>query len=115
VTYEDKKWTKKYHNPNPKKKYFGGEVVIQMKDGSKIKSKLSVASAHPSGNKPFKREDYIYKFKTLTKNIIEEKESERFLNDIQGLRELGKSELHKLNIEVKSNLKSNINFKKTIF
>ena len=39
VTYEDKKWTKKYHDPNPAKKCFGGEVVIQMKDGSKIKSK----------------------------------------------------------------------------
>jgi len=115
VTYEDKKWTKKYHDPNPEKKCFGGEVVIQMKDGSKIKSKLGVANAHPSGNKPFKREDYIYKFKTLTQNIIEEKESERFLNDIQSLRELSKSELHKLNIEVKSDLKNYSTSKKTIF
>ena len=105
-TYEDKKWTKKYHDPNPKvKKCFGGEVVIQMKDGSKIKSKLGVADAHPNGNKPFKREDYINKFKTLTENIIDNKESERFLNDVQSLRELGKSELYKLNIEVKSDLK----------
>ena len=115
VTYEDKKWTKKYHDPNPDKKCFGGDVVIQMKDGSKIKSKLGVANAHPNGNKPFKREDYIYKFKTLTKNIIEEKESERFLNDIRSLREIGKSELHKLNIEVKSDLKNYSTSKKTIF
>jgi len=114
-THEDKKWTKKYHDPNPKKKSFGGEVVIQMKDGSKIKTKLGVANAHPSGNKPFKREDYIYKFKTLTKNIIDQKESERFLNNVQSLRELGKSELHKLNIEVKSNLKNYSTSKKTIF
>ena len=115
VTYEDKKWTKKYHNPNPAKKCFGGEVVIEMKDGSKIKSKLEVADAHPNGKRPFKREDYIRKFKTLTENIIDYKESENFLNNVQSLRELGKSELHKLNIEVKSNLKNIPIPKKTIF
>ena len=115
VTYEDKKWTKKYHDPNPAKKSFGGEVIIQMKDGSRIKSKLNVADAHPNGNRPFKRIDYINKFKTLTENIIDHKESERFLNDVQSLRELGKSELHKLNIEVKSNLKNTSSENKTIF
>jgi 2-methylcitrate dehydratase len=115
TTYEDKKWTKRYHNSNPAKKCFGGEVIIQMNDGSKIKSKLGVADAHPSGNKPFKREDYIHKFKTLTKNIIDQKESEIFLNNAQSLKELGKSELYKLNIEVKSDLKKYSTFKKTIF
>ena len=115
VTYEDKKWTKKYHDPNPVKKCFGAEVVIQMQDGSKIKSKLGVADAHPNGNKPFKREDYINKFKILTENIIDHKECERFLNDVQSLRELGKSELYKLNIEVKSDLKNISTTKKTIF
>jgi 2-methylcitrate dehydratase len=115
ITYEDKKWTKKYHDPNPKKKCFGAEVEIQMKDGSKIKSKIEVADAHPSGNRPFKREDYIHKFKTLTENIIDQKESENFLNNVQSLRELGKSELYKLNIEVKSDLKKNSTYKKTIF
>jgi len=114
-TYEDKKWTKMYHNPNPKKKCFGGEVVIEMKDGTKTKNKLSVADAHPNGNRPFKRKDYINKFKILTKNIIDQKESERFLNDVQNLRKLGKSELYKLNIEVKSDLKNQSTDKKTIF
>jgi 2-methylcitrate dehydratase len=115
VTYEDKKWTKKYHDPNPAKKFFGGEVVIQMKNGSKIKSKLGVADAHPNGNRPFKREDYIHKFKTLTSDIIDQNESERFLNNVQSLRELGKSDLHKLNIEAKSDIKSFSSSTKTIF
>ena len=114
-TYEDKKWTKKYHDPNPKKKCFGGEVIIQMKNGSKIKSKLGVADAHPNGNRPFERKDYIHKFKTLTENIIDQKESERFLDNVQSLRELGKTELHKLNIEVKSDLRKYSTSKKTIF
>jgi 2-methylcitrate dehydratase len=86
-----------------------------MKDGSKIKSKLDVADAHPNGNKPFKREDYIHKFKTLTSNLIDQKESERFLSNAQSLRELDKSDLYKLNIEVKSDLKKHSTYKKTIF
>ena len=114
-TSEDKKWTKKYHNPNPNKKCFGGKVVIKMKDGSKIAEEISVADAHPNGKKPFKRKDYINKFKTLTNGIIETSESERFLNDVQNLRNLNKSELHKLNIKVKSDLQNNISSNKGIF
>jgi len=48
-TFEDKKWTKKYHDPNPKKKCFGGRVIIKMKDGSKIEDQLGIADAHPNG------------------------------------------------------------------
>ena len=114
-TYEDKKWTKMYHHSNPKKKCFGGEVVIQMKDGSTIKDKLAVADAHPNGKKPFKRKDYINKFKILTENIVDQKETLRFLSDVQNLRKLDKTELYKLNIEVKSNLQNQHNFKETIF
>ena len=35
-TFEDKEWTKKYHDKDPKKKCFGGRIVIKMKDGNKI-------------------------------------------------------------------------------
>ena len=114
-TSEDKKWTKKYHDPNPNKKCFGGKVVIKMKDGSKIAEEISVADAHPNGKNPFKRKDYINKFKTLTNGIIETSESERFLNDVQNLRNLNKSELHKLNIKVKSDLQKNTSSNKGIF
>tara|TARA_B100000686_G_scaffold237513_1_gene245541 strand:+ start:249 stop:509 length:261 start_codon:yes stop_codon:yes gene_type:complete len=86
-----------------------------MKDGSKIEEQISVADAHPNGKNPFQRKDYIKKFKTLTGGIIEKTESERFLNDVQNLRNLSKSDLIKLNIEVKDNLQKNINSKKSIF
>ena len=75
-----------------------------MKDGSKIEDQLGIADAHPNGKKPFKRENYINKFKTLTVNIVDQKESERFLEDVQNLKQINKSELHKLNIEVTSDL-----------
>jgi 2-methylcitrate dehydratase len=114
-TFEDKKWTKKYHDPKPNKKSFGGRVLIKMKDGSKIIEEISVADAHPNGKNPFKRKDYIKKFKTLTNGIIEADESERFLNDVQNLRNLNNSELQKLNIKVKSELQKNSTSNKGIF
>ena len=36
VTRENKKWTKKYHDKDPKKKCFGGKVIIKMRNGSTI-------------------------------------------------------------------------------
>jgi len=114
-TFEDKKWTKKYHDPNPNKKCFGGRVIIKMKNGSKIESQIDVADAHPNGKNPFKRKDYINKFKTLTSGIIEIEESERFLKDVQNLVNLNKSELNKLNIQLKEDLQKNIISNKAIF
>ena len=100
-TFENKKWTKRYHDSDPSKKCFGGRVIIKMKDGSKIEDKIFVADAHPSGDRPFERSNYIEKFQTLTEGIITPKESERFLKIVQNLRKLKSNELFKLNVEVK--------------
>ena len=107
-THEDKKWTRKYHDPNPKKKSFGAKVIVTMKNGEKISEQLERADAHPYGSRPFKRNDYIKKFKTLTDKIISRKESLKFLNTVQKLKKLKKGQLNKLNIEVsKKYLKQN--------
>jgi len=86
-----------------------------MKDGSKIEDQLGIADAHPNGKRPFKRQNYINKFKTLTANIIDQKESERLLEDVQNLKEIKKSELHKLNVEVVSDLQKQRSSKNSIF
>ena len=113
-THEDKKWTKKYHHHDPKKRSFGAKVVVTLKNGKKIKEELNKADAHPYGERPFKRKNYINKFLILTKNIISKKESHRFLKDVQRLKKIKPGQLHKLNIEVKkSSLKRNT--KKGIF
>ncbi len=113
-THEDKKWTKKYHDPNPKKKSFGAKVVITLKSGKKITEQQDKADAHPYGSRPFKRQNYINKFLTLTESILSKKESDRFLKTVQNLKKLKPGELDKLNIEVrKSKLKKNL--KKGIF
>ena len=107
-THEDKKWTKKYHDPNPKKKSFGAKVVVTLNNGKKFIESLNRADAHPYGQRPFKRKDYINKFLTLTKNIITKKESNRFLNQVQKIKKIKPGNLHKLNISVKrSYLKRN--------
>ena len=113
-THEEKKWTRKYHDPNPKKKSFGAKVVVTLSNGEQITEELDKADAHPYGARPFKRENYIKKFLTLTKNILSKKESDRFLSTIKNLRNLKSGQLDRLNIEVKkSYLKRNT--KKAIF
>tara|TARA_Y100001970_G_scaffold263711_1_gene349467 strand:- start:190 stop:1695 length:1506 start_codon:yes stop_codon:yes gene_type:complete len=114
-TKENHKWTKRYHDPNPQKKCFGGKVIIQMKNGSKIIEEINVADAHPAGKRPFKREQYINKFKILTKGIITKKESERFLKTVQNLKALKSKDLKKLNIQVIPKFKFRKNPKKSIF
>jgi 2-methylcitrate dehydratase len=85
-----------------------------MNDGKKIVEQLDKADAHPYGARPFKRQNYIQKFLTLTKDILDKKESLRFLKIVQNLQKLKSGELNKLNIQVKSSqIKRNI--KKGIF
>ena len=113
-THEDKKWTKKYHDPNPKNKSFGARVIVTLKNGKRFSEELDKADAHPYGARPFKRENYINKFLTLTEDIISKNESNRFLKTVQNLRKLKSGQLNKLNIEInKSKLKRNL--KKAIF
>jgi len=106
-TFEDKEWTQKYHDPNPANKCFGGKVTIKMKNGKEITAEKGVADAHPSGQRPFRRSNYIDKFKMLTDGIISAKESKRFLELVQNLKNLKSKDLNQLNVEVmsKKNLK----------
>ena len=63
-------------------------MIIKMEDGTKIDDELGIADANPWGKRPFERKNYIEKFKTLTKDIISESESERFLQAVQNLRNI---------------------------
>ena len=113
-TYEDKKWTKKYHDPDPKKKSFGAKVIVKLNNGRKIIEEQDRADAHPYGSRPFKRLNYVNKFLTLTDGIIDKKESNRFIKSVQKLKFLKPGQLYQLNIEIKkSRIKRNL--KKGIF
>ena len=85
-----------------------------MKNNKKIIEEQGVADAHPYGIRPFKRTNYINKFLTLTKGIITKKESDRFLKNVQNLKNLRSNQLIRLNIAInKKDIKKNI--KKGIF
>ena len=97
-TREDPEWTRRYHETDPDKLAFGGRVEIFLKDGGVIEDELAVANAHPNGARPFGREDYIRKFRTLTEGIIRPREAERFLDAVQELPRLPAGELFRLNL-----------------
>ena len=97
-TVEDASWTKRYHEPDPSKRAFGGRVEITLKGGRKIADELAVADAHPSGARPFARRDYIRKFETLTEGLIPAAESRRFLELVQQLPDLTPGEVAQINV-----------------
>ena len=95
-------------------KKIGAKVVVTLSNGKKVVEQLDRADAHPYGARPFKRQNYIQKFLTLTDGILDKKESLRFLKTVQNLKNLKSGELNKLNIQVKrSKIKKNT--KKGIF
>jgi 2-methylcitrate dehydratase len=71
-----------------------------MKNGTTIADEINVADAHPSGKKPFKRDQYIEKFKTLTDGVISKTESVKFLKLVQNLKKLNSKDLKNLNPEI---------------
>ena len=86
-----------------------------MKNGSRITEEINVADAHPAGKRPFKRDQYIEKFKSLTDGLISKKESRRFLNLTTNLRRLKPKDLFGLNIENSSKFRKSRANNKSIF
>ena len=99
TTHEEKKWTELYKHPDPKERAFGGRVEIKMKDGRVFKAEKKRANAHPLGDKPFARQDYINKFLSLTEPFISNEEARRFLDLAQNLDKLTGKELRELNAQ----------------
>jgi 2-methylcitrate dehydratase len=97
-TVEDPEWTRRYHSSDPNEKAFGARAVITFKDGSVVEDELAVADAHPLGARPFAREQYIEKFRTLCEGVVSREEQDRFLAAVQDLENL--TDLAELNIEL---------------
>jgi len=108
TTLEDKEWTRRYHSIDPADKAFGGRVEITLTDGSKIIDEIAVADAHPLGAKPFAREQYIQKFRSLSQDVLEPQEIERFLALVQRLPELSAEEIGGLTITAKPGVLSSV-------
>jgi 2-methylcitrate dehydratase len=96
---EDPEWTRRYHSADPSEKAFGARVEISTSDGRKFVDELAVADAHPLGARPFRRDNYIAKFRSLTEDVIDTQEQERFLELITRLDNLSPEEVRNLTIE----------------
>jgi 2-methylcitrate dehydratase len=97
-TVEDPEWTRRYHSADPDEKAFGARAVITFRDGTVVEDELAVADAHPLGARPFAREQYIAKFRTLAEGIVPQAEQDRFLAAAENTENL--SDLSELNIEL---------------
>lgn len=115
TTLEDKEWTRRYHSVDPNEKAFGGRVEVTLKDGSKIVDEIAVADAHPLGARPFAREQYIQKFKTLAADVLDSAEIDRFLNLVQRLPELTAEEVTGLTIVAKPGVLTSVSTPAGIF
>jgi 2-methylcitrate dehydratase len=98
TTEEDPEWTRRYHSLDISEKAFGGSVEITLTDGTSITDEIAVADAHPLGARPFARQQYINKFRTLAAGLVEEVEIKRFLAAAENLPDLSPGELDQLNI-----------------
>ncbi len=98
TTAEDAEWTRRYHSIDPAEKAFGGRVEITLVDGTSIVDEIAVADAHPLGARPFAREQYVQKFRTLAAGVLEPAEIERFLALAERLPELTADELGGLTV-----------------
>lgn len=99
-TVEDPEWTRRYHSHDPKQKAFGGRVVVTRQGGSVISDEIAVADAHPHGARPFKRPDYIRKFRTLADGVIDQAEQDRFVTAAERVTSLKPGELSELTFTV---------------
>ncbi len=98
TTVEDPEWTRRYHSLDISEKAFGGRVEITLADGTAIIDEIAVADAHPLGARPFTREQYIGKLRTLSAGVVKDAELDRFLDAVQRLPELTPDELDQLNL-----------------
>lgn len=99
-TREVPEWTKRYHDPDPAKRAFGGELIVSFDDGTSIARSIDVANAHPCGARPFQRAQYVEKFRTLTEGIVEAGEQNRFLGAAQDIGAQREHDLSELNVSV---------------
>ncbi|BDZ51297.1 hypothetical protein GCM10025867_35380 [Frondihabitans sucicola] len=102
TTTEDPEWTRRYHSLDPSEKAFGGRVEFELPDGSTVVDEIAVADAHPLGARPFAREQYIEKFRSLAAPVLEPAEIERFLTLAQRLPDLGPDDLAGLTITARA-------------
>lgn len=99
-TVEDPAWTRRYHEPDPARRAFGGRLEIVMDDGGAVAGEQAVADAHPNGAAPWRWPDYVGKFDQLSRDLITGDERQRFLDLAGCLAAARPDEVRKLNVSL---------------
>ncbi|HEY2190766.1 MAG TPA: hypothetical protein VGH76_00495 [Actinomycetospora sp.] len=73
-------------------------MTITLDDGTTVADELAVADAHPRGARPFGREDYLAKFRTLADGALDPAEQDRFLDLATRLPDLGPDDVARLTV-----------------
>jgi 2-methylcitrate dehydratase len=115
TTAEDPEWTRRYHSTDPAEVAFGGRLEATLVDGTRVVEEIAVADAHPLGARPFRRTQYVEKFRTLTDGVLTPAEAERFLDVAQRLPELGPDDLTGLTLTAAPGLLASVATPEGIF
>jgi 2-methylcitrate dehydratase len=95
-TVEAPQWTRRYHDPDPSRRAFGGRLSVRLGGGRVISGERAVADAHPNGAHPWTWPDYAGKFTTLTQEMLPEPSRAAFLEAARDFAGLGADELDRL-------------------
>ena len=90
-------------------------MEITLTDGSRVVEEIAVADAHPLGARPFAREQYVAKFRMLAEGVLDDAETERFLDVAQRLPELTATELGELTVVAPDGLLATVPVPEGIF
>ena len=103
-TVEDPEWTRRYHAERPSERAFGGRLELRLSDGSRVVEEIAVADAHPNGTRPFAREHYVNKLRTLANGVLSDREVQRFLDLTENVVTLPGERLGELTVRATEDL-----------
>ena len=97
-TQFDQRWEDLYHHQDPNIQAYGGRLIINTKSGDSITDEKTRANAHPGGDSPWQREDYINKLEDYTEKLVSDSERQRFIEIVSNLETLSGGQLSQVNL-----------------
>ncbi|MYZ50145.1 MmgE/PrpD family protein, partial [Propylenella binzhouense] len=84
-TAESEEWNARFYGREGLAKDHGARAVVRLADGRTVADEIAVARAHPRGERPFGRREYVEKFTALAEPFASAGERARFLADAEAL------------------------------
>lgn len=94
----DQHWEDLYHDQDPNVQAYGGRMTITINGGDTISDEKTRANAHPGGDTPWQRPEYIAKLEDYTAGLVSDAERNRFLEQVDCLEQLSGKQLMQVNL-----------------